>query len=96
MRILSITFRALTAIVLTTASQAYGAPANQAPLNQPTHAAGRTAVIDLGHIFDNSIFVKGEVEKIRVETEATLAKFKGIEADLRKHKYCRSALTIAW
>ena len=75
MRISTLSLRIVTAIVLTTVSRADGAPPNQ-----PT---GRTAVIDLGHIFDNSTYVKVETEKIRRDADAETKRFQAIEAELK-------------
>ena len=72
----TLTLRVVALLALTTASQAYGAPPNQ-PL------PGRTAVIDLGHIFENSVYVKGELEKMRVDAEATTEHFKRLETQIR-------------
>ena len=78
MRISTLSLRVVTAIVLTTISRADGAPPNQ-----PSIAAGRTAVIDLGHIFDNSTSVKIEVEKIRRDADAATKRFQKIQGDLQ-------------
>lgn len=79
MRISSLTVRVVAVIALTTVSRADGAPTNQ-----PTHVGGRTAVIDLGHIFDNSLYVKAEIDKIRDEAEKVTEHFKTVETQLRR------------
>ncbi|MCG8584202.1 MAG: OmpH family outer membrane protein [Pirellulales bacterium] len=79
MQVTTLSLRVACAVALTTASAAYGAPTNR-----PARVGGRTAVIDLGHIFDNSIFVKAEIEKIRAEAEETTERFRTIETQLRR------------
>ena len=79
MRIVTLSMRVVAAVVLTTVTQAYSAGPNQ-----PAHSVGRTAVIDLSHIFEQSTYVTGEVAKIRREADATAEQFKKLEAQLRK------------
>jgi Skp family chaperone for outer membrane proteins len=70
--------RVLAVLACTAISRAEAA----AP-NQPAHTPGRTATIDVGHIFENSVYVKGELEKIRRDAEATTERFKTLESQLR-------------
>jgi len=78
MRISALSLRMVTAVVFTMLSQA-----DAAPPNQPSTTVGRTAVIDLGHIFDNSTSVKMEVEKIRRDGEAATKQFQAAQDKLK-------------
>lgn len=76
MKTASLTLRVVALIALTTATSAYGAPPNQA-------LPGRTAVIDVGHIFENSTYIQGELDKMRADADAATAHFKKLEAQIR-------------